>query len=111
MLNLPREASTMPLQRQALGWNLFTPVSVLILYLSIVLAYTESGDEHLIMLSNGAVFLLGIANLLETRDIFHPFSMIPIVHGMYSLLPLLSWRNTEGSLLSVFGLEGGAIIF
>lgn len=107
---MSRLSGGVAIHRKGLGQNLSMPIAVILIYLTLIAAYAASGYEHFIMLSSGIAFVVAAATLINTRDIFHPFCMIPLVHGMYSTLPLAS-NAAEGSVLSDFGLEGGAIVF
>jgi oligosaccharide repeat unit polymerase len=95
-----------------LGIRLFA----LSIYLLLLASYLYSRDVRLIYLSNAIAFFVALANLTETSDLFHPFTLIPCVHGMYSVLPLVSLSDGKAipdgeTLVDVFGAEGGAIIF
>lgn len=92
--------------------NPFYPFIVLIIYLVTIGFYFGSGENTFLYWSTDLTFVVAIITLVATRDIFHPFAMIPCVHGMYSTLPLVSAGAPDGDqVLATFGVGGGAIVF
>jgi hypothetical protein len=88
-----------------------TALAVLSIYIALIAVYSVSDDTLLLYLATALTFVVAVSNTLVTKDIFHPFSIIPFVHGMYAILPIGSAGEDGDRVLAMFGVGGGAIVF
>lgn len=112
MINGPL-TSTAAIDQVVFG-RLKLAIFLLIVYINFLALFYATGEHGFLYASNGLNFCVALVTLFETSDLFHPFTMIPLVHGLYSTLPLISYSRhsyLNDRVLETFGIEGGGAIF